>query len=127
MKLNAFQLLTDENIDAEVTARLRNYQFDVVDVEEEGWSGISDLEVLRRAVFLNRVLVTHDKDFGTLAVFHRVPMIGIINLKPGHIDAAFTNETIDAMMADDPDVDVPFLLIAKRTANRFTFRIRSLT
>ena len=39
-----------------------------------------DIEILERALAEERVLVTLDKDFGELAVFHGIPHSGIIRL-----------------------------------------------
>ncbi len=39
-----------------------------------------DIEILDRALAEERVLVTLDKDFGELAVFHEIPHSGIIRL-----------------------------------------------
>lgn len=39
-----------------------------------------DEEILRIAMLQQRILVTRDKDFGTLAVLHRQPHCGIIRL-----------------------------------------------
>jgi predicted nuclease of predicted toxin-antitoxin system len=43
------------------------------------------------------VIITHDKDFGTLSIVRGEPMIGIIFLRPGHIDPKFTQETLEVL------------------------------
>ena len=68
MKLHDFPLLTDENVDPEVVARLRQLGFDVVDVIESGRQGTEDVELLRWACAQGRVVISHDADFGTLAI-----------------------------------------------------------
>lgn len=66
--MRGFPLLTDENIDPDVVAGLRRLGFDVLDVVESGRAGVGDVELLRWAVSQGRVIVTHDADFGTLAI-----------------------------------------------------------
>lgn len=91
MKLPDFPLLTDENLDPDAVAHLRQL------------------------------------DFGRLAILQKEPVIGIVYLRPGHIDSRFTLATIRAILGADPDVDPPFILVAKRAGNRVTLRIRRLT
>lgn len=119
--------MTDENLDPDVVAFLRQLGFDVFDVCDNGLQGSMDVDLLRRAVGANRVVVTHDADFGTLAVLGGEPVIGILYLRPGHIDPRFTIETIEAVLKADPGVSPPFVLVAKRSGSNVTIRIRELT
>jgi predicted nuclease of predicted toxin-antitoxin system len=127
VKLAEFGLLTDENIDPAVVAWLKQSGFDVFDVCEQGLQGATDVQLLKTAVANHRLIVTHDKDFGTLAVLQGEPVIGVIYLRPGQIDPQFTIETIQAVLQDDPDVIPPFILVAKRTDDTVAIRIRQLT
>lgn len=68
MKLIDFGLLTDENIDEQIVLFLRNQGFQVKDVKEENLIGSDDVTLLRLAMAENRIIVTHDSDFGTLAI-----------------------------------------------------------
>lgn len=126
MKLRQFPLLTDENIDAEVVRFLRERGFDVSDVCESGLRGAGDIDLIRKAVAENRVIVTHDSDFGTLVVHAGEPIVGLLFLRPGHIDPAFTIETIKAILEHDFDVTPPFLLVARRSGLNVTVRYRPL-
>ncbi len=126
MKLRAFGLLTDENLDPDVVAFLRQAGFDVWDVCENGLQGSTDVDLIRRAFADNRLIVTHDADFGTLAVLGGEPVVCIIYLRPGHVNPQFTIQTIETVLASDPDVTPPFLLVAKRTGNSVAIRIRPL-
>jgi len=71
-------------------------------------------------------VVNHDADFGTLAILQNEPLVGVVYLRPGHIDPQFTVATIQAVLAIDPDVSPPFILVAKRAGNRVTVRVRAL-
>jgi predicted nuclease of predicted toxin-antitoxin system len=126
MKLRDFRLLSDENIDPEVVAHLRSVGFDVLDVCENGLHGSIDVDLVRLAFAENRVIVTHDADFGTLAVLQNEPLIGLIFLRPGHIDSQFTIATFQAVLGVDPDLAPPFVLVAKRTDIRVAVRVRHL-
>jgi len=73
-------ILADENIVADVVARLRADGQDVVWIAELSPS-IADGEVLERAAREGRVLVTDDKDFGELVVREGRPHRGVLLLR----------------------------------------------
>jgi predicted nuclease of predicted toxin-antitoxin system len=126
LKLRDFGLLTDENLDPEVIAKLRQLGFDVFDVIESGLQGVTDVDLLRLATSQGRVVVSHDADFGTLAILQHEPLIGVVYLRPGHIDAQFTVETIQTLLNIDPELSPPFIVVAKRVADQVTVRVRAL-
>lgn len=126
MRLREFGLLTDENIDPDVTGFLRAQGFDVADVAEMQLGGSADAELLRRALLESRIVVTHDSDFGTLAIRSAEPIVGILYLRPGHIQPAFTIGTIEALLAADPQLTPPVLIVARRTVNSVSIRVRNL-
>lgn len=116
--------MTDENVDPDVAAYLRGLGFDVVGVADIGLQGCPDIDLMAHAVGDDRVILSHDADFGTLAMYQGQPMIGVIYLRPGHIDPAYTIATIDAVLRADPDLQPPFMLIAKRSEQQVTIRVR---
>ncbi len=126
MKLTHFKLLTDENIHSGVVELLRQRGFDVLDVAEEGLFGARDVDLLRRAVAEDRVVVTHDRDFGTLAVLNGEPIVGIVYLRPGHIVPDFTMETIDVAVNALHDLSPPFIVVVQRKNGHVTMRVRRL-
>jgi predicted nuclease of predicted toxin-antitoxin system len=125
--LEDFALLTDENIDPGVVAYLRQISSDVADVAEGGWQGRSDVDLLSAAFAEQRVIVTHDADFGRLAVAGGCDLIGIVFLRPGHIDPQFTIDTIKVVLAGQFQVSPTFILVAKRTGASVAVRVRNLT
>lgn len=127
MNLREFRLLTDENIDPEVVSFLRGQGFDVRDVCESGLQGSIDVDLLQLAFNENRVVVTHDSDFGTLAILGGQSTVGIFYVRPGHINSAFTINTIQLVLDAKAEVQPPFILVAKRTVNTVTIRIRHLS
>lgn len=127
MKLREFPLVTDENVDPDVVAGLRQLGFDVIDVVESGRAGGTDVDVIRGATAQGSVVVSHDADFGTLAILQHEPIVGLVFLRPGHIDPQFTLATIQALLTTDPDVTPPFVLVAKRSGNQVNIRVRALS
>ncbi len=83
---------------------------DVESVTEHGKFGLPDTEVLRQATETGRVVLTHDSDFGGLAL-GGAKFVGIIYLRPGHIRADFTIRTLEAIRDNAPEVTPPFILV----------------
>ena len=125
MKALDFPLLADENVHPDVIVFLREAGLDVESVAEQGKFGLPDTQVLQQANESNRVVLTHDSDFGGMAVFG-AKFIGIIYLRPGHIQADFTVKTLEAIRDNAPEVTPPFILVAERTGDTVKIRVRQL-
>ena len=125
MKALDFPLLTDENVNHEVIEFLRKAGLDVESVASQGNFGLSDTEVLQQATEAGRVVLTHDSDFGGLALMG-AKFVGIIYLRPGHIRADFTIKTLEAIRDNAPEVTPPFILVADRTGDTVKIRVRQL-
>ena len=125
MKALDFPLLADENIHPDVIAFLREAGLGVESIAEQGSFGLPDTNVLSQATETGRVVLTHDSDFGGLALMGEV-FIGIIYLRPGHIRSDFTVKTLQAVRDKAPDVTPPFLLVAERTGDTVKIRVRLL-
>ena len=126
MKLRDFTFLTDENIQPAVLKYLRNMGLDVLDVKENGLRGTSDSELLRLAFTENRIIITHDSDFGNLAFRESVPLKGIIYLRPGHFDSDVTISSLRALDSADPDLSIPFILVVDNQGTSVKIRLRKL-
>ena len=120
-----FALLADENIHPELIERLRGQGKDIRSVHDERLVGASDIAILQRAQKQDRVILTHDRDFGTLAVHAGEPYFGIVYLRPGHISAEFTWRTIAAIESTVNHVDPPFIVVAERRNDVVRIRVRS--
>ena len=81
MRFHQLRILSDENISPKVVAFLRDHGIDVLDVKEQGWQGRSDDELLEAACQESRWVLTHDTDFGMLAVHEGKPCFGIVFLR----------------------------------------------
>ncbi len=122
MKLINYAFLTDENINPIVVQSLRERGCDVFDVKEQGLQGNTDTFLLLLATEQNRVVLTHDSDFGTLVIADGKPFIGIVYLKPGHILPQFTLQSLDAVFDEIDFIENPFIIVAKN--NGITTRVR---
>lgn len=127
MTLSDFGLLTDENVHPEVVAWLRAQGFDVLDVCDEGLQGSTDRVLLQRAVAESRVVVTHDSDFGTLAIAAGQPCIGIVFVRPGDINPQNVIGTLRTVLAQAIEVRPPFMIVARRRGPQVTIRVRQLS
>lgn len=115
-------VVTDENIHPRVVSYLRDLGFDVVDVKEQGWLGMADEEILSRAHQDGRVLITHDRDFGTLAIAAGKPLTGILYLRPADIRAENTIARLARFLASELPIKSPFIVVLRGTR----IRIRNL-
>jgi predicted nuclease of predicted toxin-antitoxin system len=116
-------LLADENIHPDVVRGLAARGKNVRSIRERG-IGLDDRDILSAAHAEGRVVLTHDADFGTLAVRVGEPYTGIIFLRPGHIASVFVLEILAEIDAVAPDVEAPFILVAERKADQVRLRLR---
>jgi predicted nuclease of predicted toxin-antitoxin system len=77
------RFLADESVERPVVMRLRDAGYDVSYVSE-AQPGALDESVLRQANRELRILVTNDKDFGTLAFLQHRASIGVVLLRLPH-------------------------------------------
>lgn len=125
MKALDFPLLADENVHPDVIDFLRKAGLDVESVSEQGQFGLPDIQVLQQATRAGRAVLTHDSDFGGLALMG-AQFIGIIYIRPGHIRADFTVKTLEVIRDNAPEVMPPFILVAERTGDTVKIRVRQL-
>ncbi len=125
MKVLDFPLLADENIHPTVQASLRSQGRDVSSVIEEGLGGEDDTAVLRFAHREKRVVVTHDSDFGTLAIQRRLPFTGIVYLRPGHLPPHRVLALLAALESLEMDVTPPFIAVAQQKLDTIRVRLRA--
>lgn len=85
MNLSQMKFLTDENISPKVVAYLREHGAEVLDIKECGWQGKTDNEIMEKAFIEERVCLTCDKDFGTLAVYGKKSHYGIVFIRPRNL------------------------------------------
>jgi predicted nuclease of predicted toxin-antitoxin system len=75
------RLLADENIPPAVVEFFRERGFDVKDVNEGGFAGASDDEIMLLACREERVLLTFDKHFANILTYPPGSHYGIIRIR----------------------------------------------
>ncbi len=75
------KFLTDENIATFVVKELRARGYDVKDIKEAKFFGISDKEVLGMAKKEGRIVITHDKDFANMIINPNQKHSGVIIIR----------------------------------------------
>jgi predicted nuclease of predicted toxin-antitoxin system len=116
--------LTDENIHPLIVQFLRQAGCEIEDVFTWGLRKAADQVILNHALNDSRIVLTHDRDFGRLAILGRQPLHGIVFLRPGHIDPQFTIATLRAIDAQDFDFSPSFILVARRRGAHVQMRLR---
>src|SRR5262249_53207978 len=99
---------------------LRRHSVDVLSAREEGWGTLTDSQILARAHAMGRFVLTHDADFGTLAVHRGEPIIGILYLRPGGRPPAQVIAVVQALLEAHIDWTPP--VIAVYRAGRLRLR-----
>jgi len=80
------RVIANENVAGTAIRRLRQNGHDVLSVKES-MQGADDESILQRAETEQRLVVTHDKDFGELAYRYRLPAsCGIILFRLSGLD-----------------------------------------
>lgn len=68
-------ILADMNIAVPVVEFLRNSGVDIISAREKGWCNFTDSELLAKVFSAKRYILTHDSDFGMLAIFRKEPVV----------------------------------------------------
>lgn len=124
MKLTNFAFFADENISPVVVGFLRNNGCDVKDAHGANMVSAKDTDWLALAYTENRVIITQDSDFSQLVFTQPINFIGIIFLRPGSFYADFHIQTLSALLAENIEVQDPFIITAKNSNNNIQVKIR---
>ncbi len=126
MKLKDCSFLADENIHPFLVAYLKDSGYDIITVSQLNLAGSSDRRIIDEANKTNRIILTHDSDFGTLAVVGRHAFTGIIYIRPGHIRGVFAIDTMKSLFAQDLNFSTGMIIIAQRQNDSLKIRIRNM-
>lgn len=120
------KILADENIQSEIIEFLRQEGFDVLAAKESLPDGTSDAEILRQAFEERRIVLTHDRDFSTLAIAGQQSTFAILYVRPGHIQSAFTIQTLRSLLTlpEDTTLEPPYIIVVERTGETLKIRVR---
>jgi predicted nuclease of predicted toxin-antitoxin system len=127
MNLFAFALLADENIGPDVIAGLRKRGCGVATAREAGLVGATDRAVIEYAAAASRVVITHDPDFGRLALAAAPGLgAGLVFVRPGHISGDTVLAGLDVLdRAADLSQGFIVTLTLRRGGARIRIRYRS--
>lgn len=125
MEIKSCSFLADENIPPTIIQFLRQLNFDFTSVLGEGLIGHSDETVTRRAFLEKRIVLTQDQDFGKLLRTTESDFIGIIYLRPGHINPTYHIETLKKLFEMNPQLEPPFIVVGLNISNIIRLRIRN--
>lgn len=92
-------LVADENVPRAVIDRLRADGHRIVAISEID-AGIPDTSVLAASNARAYVLITHDRDFGELAVGQGLPITGVVLLETERLSLKGQVERVSACLAD---------------------------
>ena len=104
-------LVADINIAVPVVEFLRAQGVDVVSAREEGWHRYEDRDLLSQAHSMNRFVLTHDTDFGRLAVHRGQPITGILHLRPGNRPPAAVIADLQDLLNTEIDWTPPRIVV----------------
>jgi len=122
----SYPLLADENIHPVVTETLLGLGKDVLTVRDAGLGGRSDEEVIHLAEKQGRVVLTHDSDFGRLALQSGLRCPGIVYLRPGHRDPSVATQSLQAIEETVGDLEPGFVVVAEHRETQVRIRVRLL-
>jgi predicted nuclease of predicted toxin-antitoxin system len=118
MKFNQLRILTDENISPRVVSFLRQQGLDVVDVKENGWEGKEDKFLLEQAYLDKRFILTHDSDFGTLAIYQAQKYYGIIYLRLKNVQFNNIIRICEKLLQLEQELSIGCLIVVKESRIR---------
>jgi predicted nuclease of predicted toxin-antitoxin system len=118
MRLSNFKLLTDENISPRVVTFLRENGFDILDVKESALNGTSDQILLDLALKEQRFMVTHDADFGTLAINNEQPCYGVLYIRLMKQSALNVIEVLKTLISMNPELSPGSLVVIEESRMR---------
>ena len=121
----SLKYLADENIDTAIIEFFRNEGYDFRDVFQENLRATDDRTIIQKAKTLNRIIITHDTDFGHIVFTERIPFTGIIYLQPGHIQAEFTIQSLLQLFSSDVELIQPFMIVAEHKPTEIKIRVRN--
>ncbi len=124
MKLVEAPLLADENVDIRIVHALRARGHDIISIRERQDHGLDDASVLAMATGEARVVLTHDSDFGALAVHRGEPFVGIVYLRPGDLRPALVLDVLAFLFSSEFEVSNGFIVVAERRGETTRIRLR---
>ena len=92
------RFLVDANMSPRFAQRLRAAGHDAIAVRDLGLADASDDDILERALEDNRVIISHDTDFGALLAFRRISAPSFLLIRSS--DSLTPDEQADLLLAN---------------------------
>lgn len=124
MNLINCRFLADENIHPDLVSYFRSQDYDIKTVKELNLLGHSDKDIINESYKEERFIITHDSDFGTLAIAQGLSYSGIIYLRPGHKKGQNSIETIKTLFKQRIEVKDKMIIVAVKNNEQIKIRIR---
>ncbi|BBO18569.1 conserved hypothetical protein [Candidatus Brocadia pituitae] len=121
MKFYEIRILTDENISPKVVSFLRERGIDVIDTKEQNWYGKEDEDILEIAYKEKRFVLTHDSDFGTLAINEGKRNYGIIYLRLRNVSPLNVIKVCKQLLGLDTLISPGTILVIEETRIRIRY------
>ncbi len=118
MRPKGLKFLTDENVSPRVVSFLRGLGYDVLDVKERRWHGKEDAELLQKAARAKRFVISHDRDFGKLAINQRRPCYGVIYLRLKDQRSANAVRVMREFLNSHPNIRPGTLIVLRESRAR---------
>jgi len=112
------KILADENISPKVVNALRVLGIDVLDIKEQRWYGKEDQELMDIASRDQRFVLTHDSDFGTLAINEGEPFYGILYLRLRDLKPTSVIRVCRQVFRQDLDISPGTILVIEESRIR---------
>lgn len=125
MTWRTLKYLADENIDPEVIDFFVKNGYNFRNVFQEQLQSTDDKTIIGKAKTLDRIIITHDTDFGHIIFTERIPFTGIIYLQPGHIEARFTIQSLQQLFRSDIELIQPFIVVTENKRSGIKIRVRN--
>lgn len=124
MKLKDCCFLADENIHPDLVKYFKLKNYDIKTVGELNLAGKSDPLIIEESFKSDRIILTHDSDFGTLGIARKNSFKGIIYIRPGHINGKFIVEIVDTLFLQDIDIIQGTIIVVQRNNDSIKIRVR---
>lgn len=124
MTLSEYNWLADENIHPELIKHF-SARLSLQSIYEARLQSASDTEILSQARANNQIVLTQDSDFGKLIYTQSQPFIGIVYLRPGHLNAGYQIGAIEQLLENGIEVTAPFIIVITYSNEIYHIRVRN--
>ncbi len=107
-------LLADVNVAVPVVTFLREQGVDVASLYERGLAHLDDEAILDLGSAERRFVLTHDSDFGKLAIAEGRPIHGVLFLRPGDDPPNVVIAGLGMLLAAEVDWSPPLVAVFGR-------------